>query len=75
MIFSPFRLSERRSYVSTTIWLHRLDSKETHGEKSYMGIAQKCSFERILETVAHKTAAVRLSHKSSNLNMQDMLVK
>ena len=45
------------SHVSTTVWLHYLDSEETSGESAREDAA--FCLKEILEAAPYKTAAVR----------------
>ena len=64
---------------STTVWMHHLDSDETHGEKAILELKKNAMpySEQILEAVPHKnnccTATYVPSHKKSEWVEQDML--
>ena len=46
--------------ISTTVWMHHLDSNETCGEKARWELNENAvySFEQILEATLYKTAVV-----------------
>ena len=48
------------SYVSTTVWVHYMDTNKMHGKKARQEPHKNamCYFEQILEATPHKTAAV-----------------
>ena len=69
MISNPFLQTLVKSQtmycglIGITVWMHHLDSKETHGEKLNENY-------QILEAAAYKTVAVRplTSHLTNHLN-------
>ena len=47
-------------YVSTTVWMHHMDTNKAHGEKARWELHKNAIsyFEQILETIPHETTAV-----------------
>ena len=58
--------------AGTIVWMHHLDSNETHGKKAKWELHNNvtCYFKNILEATSFNTAAVRplTSHVTNNLN-------
>ena len=70
IFYCHFVLLFLRSYISTTVWQHHVESNETHREKAIWKKDAEYCLEQILETVTHTTVFVRplTSYRTNHLN-------